>query len=108
VGVGFGDHVRAGQASQLPVYDSYARLPWNPSTRELEKIETQHEDNEATIERHGGTRGLLLDNGMSAWNPGVRRPAFEKLLERARSGESQAIAVWHGTGCSGSRGTSND
>jgi DNA invertase Pin-like site-specific DNA recombinase len=26
-------------------------LSWNPSTRELEKIETQHGDNEATLER---------------------------------------------------------
>ena len=77
------------------MFDSYARLSWNPSTRELEKIETQHEDNEATIARHGGTVGLYLDDGLSAWKAGVRRHDFEKLLERARSGVSQGIAVWH-------------
>jgi hypothetical protein len=43
----------AGQAGP-PVFDSYARLSWTPSTRELEKIDTQHADNNATIRRHGG------------------------------------------------------
>src|SRR3954453_9334631 len=84
----------AGQTVR-PVFDSYARLSWNPSTRELEKIDTQHDDNEATIGRHGGTSGLHLDDGLSAWKRNVRRPGFERLLERASRGESQGIAVWH-------------
>ena len=29
------------------------------------------------------------------WKIGVRRPGFEKLLERASTGASQGIAVWH-------------
>jgi site-specific DNA recombinase len=78
-----------------PVFDSYARLSWNPSTRELEKIDTQHADNDATILRHGGRAGLCLDDGLSAWKRDVRRPGFEQLLERAGRGESQGIAVWH-------------
>jgi DNA invertase Pin-like site-specific DNA recombinase len=77
------------------VFDSYARLSWNPSTRELEKIETQHRDNEATIARHGGTVGRYLDDGLSAWKAGVRRKDFEMLLERAQAGATQGIAVWH-------------
>jgi DNA invertase Pin-like site-specific DNA recombinase len=77
------------------VFDSYARLSWNPSTRELEKIETQHHDNEATIARHGGTVGQYLDDGLSAWKVGVRRKDFEILLERAKAGLTQGIAVWH-------------
>ena len=77
------------------MFDSYARLSWNPSTRELEKIETQHRDNEATIARHGGTVGRYLDDGLSAWKAGVRRKDFETLLERARAGLTQGIAVWH-------------
>jgi site-specific DNA recombinase len=87
--------VSAGQAVDRPVFDSYARLSWNPSTRELEKIETQHGDNDGTIVRHGGTVGRYLDDGLSAWKAGVRRTGFETLLERARSGVSQGIAVWH-------------
>jgi site-specific DNA recombinase len=58
--------VSAGQAVDRPVFDSYARLSWNPSTRELEKIETQHGDNDGTIVRHGGTVGRYLDDGLSA------------------------------------------
>jgi DNA invertase Pin-like site-specific DNA recombinase len=87
--------VSAGQTAGGPVFDSYARLSWNPSTRELEKIETQHEDNDATITRHGGTVGCYLDDGLSAWKAGVRRKGFETLLDRARSGVTQGIAVWH-------------
>jgi DNA invertase Pin-like site-specific DNA recombinase len=89
------DEVGAGQPAGGPVFDSYARLSWNPSTRELEKIETQHGDNDATITRHGGTIGQYLDDGLSAWKAGVRRKGFETLLERARSGVTQGIAVWH-------------
>ena len=77
------------------MFDSYARLSWNPSTRELEKIETQHGDNDATIARHGGMVGQYLDDGLSAWKAGVRRKDFETLLERARAGVTQGIAVWH-------------
>jgi site-specific DNA recombinase len=87
--------VSAGQAPASPVFDSYGRLSWNPTTRELEKIETQHGDNETTIKRHGGAVGEKLDDGLSAWKIGVRRPGFERLLERASSGASQGIAVWH-------------
>jgi hypothetical protein len=84
----------AGQGRE-PVFDSYARLSWNPSTHELEKIDTQHHDNDGTIQRHGGQLGLRLDDGLSAWKRNVRRPGFEQLLERAGRGESQGIAVWH-------------
>jgi hypothetical protein len=77
------------------VFDSYGRLSWNPTTRELEKIETQHADNKKTIKRHGGVLGEPLDDGVTAWKTGVRRPGFETLLERAGTGASQGIAVWH-------------
>lgn len=87
--------VNAGQAGQPPVFDSYGRLSWNPTTHELEKIETQHEDNRKTIARHGGVLGAELADGLSAWKKNVRRKDFEKLLERAEKGLSQGIAVWH-------------
>jgi site-specific DNA recombinase len=87
--------VTAGPPPGPLVFDSYARLSWNPSTRELEKLDTQHDDNGSTIQRHGGVLGLRLDDGLSAWKRNVRRPGFEQLLERASRGESQGIAVWH-------------
>jgi DNA invertase Pin-like site-specific DNA recombinase len=89
------NEVSAGQAAGQPVFDSYGRLSWNPTTRELEKIETQHADNKKTIKRHGGVLGVPLDDGVTAWKAGVRRPGFETLLERASTGASQGIAVWH-------------
>jgi hypothetical protein len=55
------------------MFDTYGRLSWNPTTRELEKIETQHADNKKTIKRHGGVLGDPLDGGVTAWKTGVRR-----------------------------------
>lgn len=38
---------------------------------------------------------MELSDGLSAWKKKVRRPGFETLLERARTGQSKGIAVWH-------------
>ncbi len=89
------DSVTAGEAVRRPVYDSYARLSRVPETGELEKIETQHADNHKVIDRLGGVLGLDLDDGMSAWRKGAKRPDWERLLERLESGESDGVCVWH-------------
>ncbi len=92
---------RSGKASgeqgtrQPPVYDSYGRLSWKPDTRELEKIETQLADNRKVVERLGGVIGEELSDGLSAWKKNVRRPGWERLLQRVESGESDGIVVWH-------------
>ena len=39
--------------------------------------------------------GVELDDGLSAWKRRVRRPGWERLLERVQSGESDGIVVWH-------------
>ncbi|WP_221464658.1 recombinase family protein [Actinophytocola algeriensis] len=88
-------NVSAGQATSVPVFDSYARLSKNPNTGEFEKIETQWADNRRVIERLGGTLGQELDDGLSAWKKNVRRPGWAKLLERVASGASDGIVVWH-------------
>ncbi len=80
---------------QPPVYDSYGRLSKVPETGELEKIDVQHADNRKVIERRGGVLGIELSDGLSAWNSRVRRPGWERLLERVESGESDGIVVWH-------------
>ncbi|RJQ81762.1 recombinase family protein [Pseudonocardiaceae bacterium YIM PH 21723] len=88
--------VSAGQDSKRrPVLDSYGRLSRVPETGELEKIETQWADNRKVVERVGATLGLELKDGLSAWRRGVRRPDWEKLLERVESGESDGVVVWH-------------
>lgn len=77
------------------MYDSYARLSWNPTTRELEKIEDQWSDNDGVIERLGAVLGEQLSDGLSAWKRNVKRPGWERLLERVANGESDGIVIWH-------------
>lgn len=91
-------NVTAGQrpgVPPVPVFDSYGRLSKSPDTGEFEKIETQWADNRKVIDRLGGTLGAELEDGLSAWKKGVRRPGWETLLERVRSGKSAGIVVWH-------------
>ncbi|MFD2494731.1 recombinase family protein [Amycolatopsis jiangsuensis] len=66
-----------------------------PETGELEKIDTQWADNRTVITRVGACLGVELKDGLSAWKRGVRRPGWERLLERVESGESDGIVVWH-------------
>lgn len=94
--------VTAGQRSgvpsvpaAVPVFDSYGRLSKSPDTGEFEKIETQWADNRKVIDRLGGVLGAELEDGLSAWKKGVRRPGWEALLERVWSGKSAGIVVWH-------------
>lgn len=77
------------------MYDSYGRLSRVPETGELEKVETQHADNRKLIERLGGVLGEELSDGLSAWKRSVRRPSWERLLERVESGASDGVVVWH-------------
>lgn len=93
--MGDDDKVSAGQGGRRPVLDSYGRLSKVPETGELEKVETQHADNTKVIKRVGGVLGLELSDGLSAWKRGVRRPDWERLLERVQSGESDGCVVWH-------------
>jgi site-specific DNA recombinase len=79
--------------SAVPVFDSYGRLSKSPDTGEFEKIETQWADNRKVIDRLGGVLGAELEDGLSAWKKGVRRPGWETLLERVRSGKSNGIVV---------------
>ncbi|MGH4025402.1 MAG: recombinase family protein [Pseudonocardiaceae bacterium] len=79
----------------MPVLDSYARLSRNPSGR-LEKVETQHADNTEVIARLGGVLGeQISDNSLSAWNPKVRRPGWERLLERVASRACDGVVIWN-------------
>jgi DNA invertase Pin-like site-specific DNA recombinase len=94
--------VTAGQRAGVPpvpsaplVFDSYGRLSKSPDTGEFEKIETQWADNRKVIDRLGGVLGAELEDGLSAWKKGVRRPGWERLLERVASGASAGIVVWH-------------
>jgi site-specific DNA recombinase len=58
-------------------------------------IDDQLADNRTVIGRLNGVLGEELSDGLSAWKRTVRRPGWERLLERAESGESDGIIVWH-------------
>ncbi|MFI5587225.1 recombinase family protein [Amycolatopsis sp. NPDC051758] len=85
----------AGQGTRPPVLDSYGRLSRVPETGELEKIDTQWADNRKVIDRVDASLGEELSDGLSAWKRSVRRPGWQRLLERVESGESDGIVVWH-------------
>lgn len=88
--------VTAGQGgNRRLVLDSYGRLSRVPETGELEKVETQWADNRRVIERVGAVLGEELKDGLSAWKRRVRRPGWQRLLERVEAGESDGIVVWH-------------
>jgi hypothetical protein len=46
------------------VFDSYGRLYWNPATREPEKIETQHADDNVTGMPHRVSDSPGLSRGI--------------------------------------------
>src|SRR5207249_1643445 len=71
------------------------RLSRVPETGELEKIDVQWADNRKVIDRVGGVVGVELSDGLSAWKRGVRRPDWERLVDRVRSGVSDGVVVWH-------------
>lgn len=52
-------------------------------------------DNRKVIDREGARIGEELSDGLSAWKKDVRRPGWEKLLERVKQGLSDGIVVWH-------------
>jgi DNA invertase Pin-like site-specific DNA recombinase len=88
--------VSAGQdGGRLVTLDSYGRLSRVPETGELEKIDVQWADNRTVIKRVGAQLGEELQDGLSAWKRGVRRPGWETLLERVESGVVDGVVVWH-------------
>lgn len=89
------EHEGNDRTDRRPVLDSYGRLSRVPETGELEKIETQWADNRRVIERYDVDLGEELSDGLSAWKRKVKRPGWERLLERVQSGESDGVVVWH-------------
>ena len=93
--MGISHQVSAGQGGRRPVLDSYARLSRNQAGK-LEKCETQHADNGDVIERLGGVLGEeISDPKLSAWNPKVRRPGWERVMKRVAAGACDGVVLWN-------------
>ena len=99
--------VWAGQARVAQVRSGLGRVRCRCSTptrgcrgtrtrRSWRRSRTSCADNREG-DRADGRRdlGAELSDGLSAWKRGVRRPGWERLLERVESGESDGIVVWH-------------
>ncbi|OAP29021.1 hypothetical protein A4R44_00815 [Amycolatopsis sp. M39] len=75
--------------------DSYARLSRNQAGK-LEKCATQHADNREVIERLGAVLGEeVSDPKLSAWNPKVRRPGWERIMKRIAARASDGVVLWN-------------
>ena len=65
-------------------------------TAESEVDRTQLGDGlDAAIRNVWRMAELHIDNSLSAWNPKVRRPGWEALLERLQSGACASVVGYH-------------
>ncbi len=77
-----------------PVIDVYARIS-RMANGDVIKVDDQVEVCEEDIARRGGVVGeAFRDPSLSAWNPRVVRPDWDKLMRRLESGESDGVAVF--------------
>ena len=76
---------------ELDIYARVSRL-----TDERQRSEAgQVEDCEARVAERGGRPGEVhIDSGRSAWNPRVRRPAWERLMDRLEGGATGGVVVF--------------
>lgn len=60
------------------------------------KVEEQETDCRVIAAQRGwDVAHVLVDNDLSAWKRGVKRPGWDKLLELIRSKDVDAVVVWH-------------
>lgn len=76
------------------VLDSYARES-SKKDKHSRSVPGQHASNKERITDLGAEVGELLeDKGTSAWVKGVRRPGWEKLINRLESGASDGAVIF--------------
>jgi len=74
----------------------YCRLSYAPDGS-VEAVTRQEETARSLAARLGWpVAQVYVDNNISAWKRGVRRPAWERMLGDLRSGARDAIIVYHG------------
>lgn len=76
------------------ILDLYARVSRETDARRR-AVEGQIAANRRRAEQLGAEVGeVLRDDGRSAWNPKVERPAWDRLMARMESGESNGVVVF--------------
>lgn len=76
------------------ILDVYARVSRLVDQRDR-STEGQVEDGAAIIAERGAQVGEVhVDSGKSAWNPRVRRPGWQRLMERLENGQTGGVVVW--------------
>jgi DNA invertase Pin-like site-specific DNA recombinase len=80
--------------SSAPVLDIYGRVS-RLADKRIRSVEGQLLDCRTRVEEYGATVGeVLADPGRSAWNPRVKRPDWDALMERLESGVSNGVCVF--------------
>jgi DNA invertase Pin-like site-specific DNA recombinase len=78
-----------------PVIDIYARISKIVDTGELIKVDDQVEMGTEALERRGAVAGeVFKDPSLSAWDPDVVRPDWDRLMARLESGLSDGVWVY--------------
>ncbi|MDG4792420.1 recombinase family protein [Micromonospora sp. WMMD1082] len=76
------------------VLDIYARVS-RLGDKRMRSTSGQADDCKARITELGAQVGeILTDEGRSAWNPRVRRPRWDRLMERLESGATGGVVVF--------------
>src|SRR5439155_15596977 len=85
--------------SRLPadsplILDAYGRVS-RLGDKRMRSVEGQLADCQVRIEEYGAAVGeVLADPGRSAWDPRVKRPDWDTLMERVESGVSNGVRVF--------------
>lgn len=81
-------------ADRKPVLDLYARVSRDTDARKR-SVEGQIDADRRRAEALGAEIGeVFRDDGRSAWNPRVKRPDWDRLMERLESGASDGVVVF--------------
>lgn len=76
------------------ILDLYARVSRETDARRR-AVEGQIAADQRRAEQLGAEVGeVLRDDGRSAWNPKVKRPAWDRLMERLETGASDGVVVF--------------
>ncbi|MCT2280312.1 recombinase family protein [Micromonospora chalcea] len=79
---------------EQPTLDIYARVSRLGDDRQR-STEGQVDDCTIVVEDRGAQVGEIhVDSGRSAWNPRVKRPGWDRMMQRLEEGATGGVIVW--------------